>query len=98
MAVVLGFPSALWTANLKAGPLGCAPDLGSGHWGMESRECFTLSQTCLNTLERIRTQDIYVRCVCALTATEHSCCFVLGWGKAVRAMVACYTVLEVNKN
>ena len=36
-------------------------------------------------------------CVCALTATEYSCGFVLGWGRAGRAMVACYTVLDVNK-
>lgn len=46
--------------------------------------------TCLNTPERIRTQDIYVlRGVHSQLLAEHSCGFVLGWGRAVRAKVAC---------
>lgn len=40
---------------------------------------------------------ICMLCVCALTATEYSCGFVLGLGRAGRAMVACYTVLDVHK-
>lgn len=77
--MVLGFPSALWTANLKAGPLCCTPDLGSGHWGMESAKRSTLSRTCLNTLERIRTQDIYVCCVC-VHSQLHNILVALCWG------------------
>ena len=77
--MLLGFPSALWTANLKAGPLRCAPDLGSGHWGMKSGKCSTLSRTCLNTLERIRTQDIYVCCVCVHSQLQNIL-VALCWG------------------